>query len=103
MGVGLLLAELQLQVFAVALHILPPQTLYVAIAQACHARKEEHRLDVVVFVGQLVFGQFLQLRFRQETFLLLFAFGTFHPLQDAVVEEAVLVGIVQDAGQFLEV
>jgi hypothetical protein len=34
--------ELQLKVLAVALHILPSKTLYVAVAQSCHAGKEEH-------------------------------------------------------------
>ena len=47
-GVGLLLVELQLKVFAVALHVLPSQALHVAVTQSCHAGKEEHRLDVVV-------------------------------------------------------
>ena len=88
---------------AVALHILPPQPLHVAVAQSCHARKEEHLLDVVVFFGQPVFGKFFQLRFRQKTLLLLFPFGAFHPLQDAIVKESVFVGIVEDASQFLEV
>lgn len=102
-GVGLLLVELQQKVLAVALHVLPPQTLHITVAQPCHAGKEEHRLDVIVLVGKSVAGQFLQLRFRQKTLFLLFVFGTFHPLQYAVVEESVLVGIVEDASQFLEV
>lgn len=92
-----------MQVLAVALHIPPLQTLHVAVAQSCHARKEEHLLDVVVFFGQPVFDKFFQFCFCQKALLLLFALGAFHPLQDAVVNEAVLVGIVEDTGQSLEI
>lgn len=48
-------------------------------------------------------GQFLQLCFCQKTFLFLFSLGPFHSLQNPVIKELVLVGIVENAGQFLKI
>ena len=60
-------------------------------------------MNIVVFIRQLGFCQVFQILLCQETSLFLFSFGAFYTLKNSVVEEAVLIGIVEDTSQFLEI
>lgn len=100
---GLLLHEVEVEVLVLPLDVAPFKLGDVAEPQACHAGEEEHLSYGLLPLGDVDIVEALDFTLGEEAFLVFGFLGSLHSLEYAVVEEFVLVGVVEHAGELLEV
>lgn len=100
---GLLLHEVEVEVLVLPLDVAPFKLGDVAEPQACHAGEEEHLSYGLLPLGDVDIVEALDFTLGEEAFLVFGFLGALHSLEYAVVEELVLVGVVEHAGELLEV